>query len=315
MPNAEQVGVVSYAPLALHNHSSDPQGGQLNPELALNPQPKVDFGDGSDGDIVIAVNTTLTRDMSYHNLTINAGIVLFPNGFKIKVKGKIYTDVGGGIIWTAGGNGSPGAGGVGGAGGTPAIAGRKSYACLPTIGSAGGNGGGAGVAVAAGGAIPDVELLDTKLLYEGRLWAGAGGSGGGGVGNAPTAGAIPTRVLAGAKGGAGALGIHIGANANYGAGGGGGGGGLIEIWAYEIDNSGVIYAWGGNGGSGQEDANNQAGGGGGGGGGAVLIYYQKVSGAGLNVGNIFVNGGTGGGTSNPGLPGDAGFLSTVKVAA
>jgi len=30
------------------------------------------FGDGSDGDVTITGDTTLTRDMYYHNLTINA---------------------------------------------------------------------------------------------------------------------------------------------------------------------------------------------------------------------------------------------------
>lgn len=44
------------------------------------------FGDGSDGDVTISSNVTLTRDMYYNNLTINATRVLSPDGYKIYVK-------------------------------------------------------------------------------------------------------------------------------------------------------------------------------------------------------------------------------------
>ena len=39
------------------------------------------FGDGSDGDITISGNTTLTRDMFYNSLTVNNGITLTTDGF------------------------------------------------------------------------------------------------------------------------------------------------------------------------------------------------------------------------------------------
>lgn len=41
------------------------------------------FGDGSDGAVVISTNTTLTRDMYYTDLTINAGQTLFTNWYRI----------------------------------------------------------------------------------------------------------------------------------------------------------------------------------------------------------------------------------------
>lgn len=44
------------------------------------------MGDGSDGTVVISADTTLTRDMYYLNLTINAGKVLSTAGFRIFVK-------------------------------------------------------------------------------------------------------------------------------------------------------------------------------------------------------------------------------------
>ena len=44
------------------------------------------YGGGFDGNVTISVNTTLSGDMYYNNLTINPGIVLNPNGFRVFVK-------------------------------------------------------------------------------------------------------------------------------------------------------------------------------------------------------------------------------------
>lgn len=44
------------------------------------------YGTGSDGTVVIASNTSLTRDMYYNNLTINSNSHLNTNGFKVFVK-------------------------------------------------------------------------------------------------------------------------------------------------------------------------------------------------------------------------------------
>lgn len=48
------------------------------------------FGDGSDGDVTISSGTTtLSRDMRYRNLTINAGAVLDANGYRVFVSGTL----------------------------------------------------------------------------------------------------------------------------------------------------------------------------------------------------------------------------------
>jgi len=47
------------------------------------------FGNGADGNVVISTNQTISRDMYYNNLTVNSGITLFTNGFKIFVKGTL----------------------------------------------------------------------------------------------------------------------------------------------------------------------------------------------------------------------------------
>ena len=44
------------------------------------------YGTGSDGDVVIATNVSLARDMYYNNLTIDSGFHLNTNGFKVFVK-------------------------------------------------------------------------------------------------------------------------------------------------------------------------------------------------------------------------------------
>ena len=44
------------------------------------------YGTGSNGDAIISVNTSLTSDMFYNNLTINDNITLTPNGYRIFVR-------------------------------------------------------------------------------------------------------------------------------------------------------------------------------------------------------------------------------------
>ena len=51
------------------------------------------YGFGQDGDVTIASNTTLTRDMYYNNLTINSNCDLDTNGYRVFVKGTLtFTD-------------------------------------------------------------------------------------------------------------------------------------------------------------------------------------------------------------------------------
>ena len=44
------------------------------------------YGTGLDGNVTISVNTSLSNDMYYNNLTINPGVTLNPNGFRVFVK-------------------------------------------------------------------------------------------------------------------------------------------------------------------------------------------------------------------------------------
>lgn len=47
------------------------------------------FGSGADWDVVIATNTTLTRDMDYNNLTVNAWVTLKSDWYTIYCKNKL----------------------------------------------------------------------------------------------------------------------------------------------------------------------------------------------------------------------------------
>lgn len=94
------------------------------------------FGDGSDGDVVISSNTTLTRDMYYNNLTINSGITLTTGNFKIYVKG------------TLAGSGTISADGLG----------QQRMSGLPTDMYGGGIGGG-------GIAVQNIGTLKNNLIY------------------------------------------------------------------------------------------------------------------------------------------------------
>jgi len=47
------------------------------------------FGTGVDGNVTIVTDTWISRDTHYNNLTVNSGVTLFTNGFKIFVRGTL----------------------------------------------------------------------------------------------------------------------------------------------------------------------------------------------------------------------------------
>jgi hypothetical protein len=47
------------------------------------------YGTGADGTVIISADTTLTTDMNYKNLTINSGVILKTNGFRVFVQGTL----------------------------------------------------------------------------------------------------------------------------------------------------------------------------------------------------------------------------------
>ena len=256
----------------------------------------VAFGDGSDGVVVVSVNTNLARDMYYDHLTVNNGVLLRTNGYRLFVKN---------VLTNNGAIGQPGNSGVYAGAGGAALA-------VGSFGTASGAGGAGGVANTAGTAGTGVtgHTLDAPPGAGGNGGAGrrsdTSPSAGGGFGTvtSPTT-AWGTRNLGGIstgysytsanppvpvqlRGGAGGGGGGGSGSGGYNGGGGGGGGGCAIIAARSIVNNGTITCAGGDGGGGH--TSDWSGGGGGGGGGVLLLTYTSRTGAGTET----VAGGAGG---------------------
>jgi len=267
------------------------------------------FGDGSDGNITISANTTLTRDMYYNNLTINAGIVLTTGGYKVFVKSTLTNN---GYL---GYNGAPGVGTVGG------------VLASKTVGG-GGTGGTGGIAAGQGGSASGASVTQSGTGGSG----GAGGNGGGSVvGTGGTSTLLQTPIkhlttellygstisLGGAGGAGGGTGSCGGCWNAYG-GGGGSGGGVVFISVGSLVNNGTIQADGGAGSVGSDGGGaSPGGGGGGGGGGFVYIIYNSIL-----AGTITANGGAGGhggpggqGVGVAGANGNAGTILKYNTSA
>lgn len=254
------------------------------------------FGDGSDGDAVIATGSpvTISRDMMYNNLTVPNGATLTPRGFRIFVKGVLTIGATGNIndngkdavgvtagaalgSVTAGFGAGSGAGAAGrtttGAGTASGTSSNCSINDL-NVAPQGGNGGSAGGANTGGtaGAAPAPTVLQKwsslASLLSARTYNGTatfnGGSGGGGGGCDTTGGAATS-------------------------GGGGGAAGIVWIAAKSITNAGSITCNGGAGANGVS-ALGVAGGGGGGAGGMVGIITATST----SLGTVTANGGTAG---------------------
>lgn len=256
-----------------------------------------DYGDGSDGDVVLSVaSTTLTRSMFYNNLTINSGCILNTGGYKVYVKDTLTNN---GFILRNGNNGGASVANNAGTSGAALVATDTGGSTLGTAGIAG---------------VVGVGVQATASTSPIGMGGNSGGGGNGGNGTSGSGGVLGaatvstyrpfravcnhliygiTLVQGGAGGRGGASGAGDGTVAGGGGGGAGSGGGVLFIRAKTLVNSGAIQALGGNGGGGgtPTGGNCGAGGGGaGGGGGWVYIITQTYSGS----GTVTAAGGTGG---------------------
>lgn len=172
------------------------------------------FGLGSDGTVTISVNTSLSRDMYYANLTVNSGITLFTNGFKIFVSGTLTNN---GTI------GMPKATAMT----TPVMAGSVMTRIDGNATYTG--------ADALAGTLTIAEVRDFDALMFGVMQTGAN----------------PRRWLSGSTGSAGSANAGGGSGANAGtAGAAGTGGGSVVILAKSISGSGTFVSEGTDGGAG-----------------------------------------------------------------
>lgn len=304
------------------------------------------LGDGSNGSTTISGNTTLSSDMFYQNLTIQSGVTVNTNGWRIFATGTVQ------VLGTVANNGGNGGAGVNGAGSaTPGAGGTASPSTQGfTVGF------GVGACTGAGGSGTGTggngSVSSNFLGIGGNGGAGgagsAGSNAGGGSGGTPVLlsslnnlhdlnravsmlanATTSTQIYVGGGncggGGGGGGGGVGGGNAGGGGGGGGGtGGGVIFIAGNSVivGASGVIQANGGNAGVGAGNNVGGAGcggGGGGGGGGLIFILYANTF---TNSGTIQASAGTGavGGSVNcnsvagtAGSNGSAGLIRTIKL--
>jgi len=300
-----------------------------------------DFGTGEDGSAVLdGVNTfpwatlvgstyTMQRSVGLVNCTVNNGIILVTNGWRIYVNSTLTNN---GLIHNNGTNGANANVGVAGNGSVDAVSndvGGSAGIGFLHDGATGQGSNTSGInATAVAVTSPVVGggagISPTVNTSGGAGGLGAGGGGGSGattvatlglrketrqffshtdrVGNAVLLGGLPGG--GGGSGGGSSGGVVSGAG-----GGGGGGGGVIHIAAFAIaGTAGIISANGGTGGNGgAANGGNKGGGGGGGGGfgGAVFIYYAYASGT-VTANAIGGNGGNGGALSGTGLNGAGG---------
>lgn len=240
------------------------------------------FGDGEDGDAVISVPTTLTRDMYFNNLTLSS--TLMTNGFRVFVKNLLTL------------SGTTGATGVrlqnngGHATGASGVADFGTGAAWGTLG--GGFDGGQGGLTAGNPGHPHSVYGDSvyKTHFVGPSELHLGGTGGlqGPTGSSDPADSLLSlsfgegrdsvykhistalksrnlatmQVIVGGSGGGGRGGDGITSG-----GGGGGGGGVVMLVARIVSGIGQVQALGGDSSFG-----------GGGGGGIVIIITSDSSG-------------------------------------
>lgn len=300
--------------------NSSPGVGTLDPGL---------IGDGVDGAVTISVNTTLTRDMYYSSLTVNAGVTLNTGGYTIFCSGTVTIAATGFIARNGNGGGNAATSAAGAA--------AAALAGVTTGTGAAGAAGGAGTTAAGGSGVSSGAQSG-----EGGS-GGVGGNGGGGSGGVGGSGgnagvltiryfrnvqanwkytAVGTYMPLGTGGAGGAAGGGDGTNLGRGGGGGGSSAGGILIICNALNNLGTIQVKGGAGGAGGAGALGNVGGGaggGGGGGGKIMIICNTIMALGTldDTGGIAGVGSAGAGTGSAGTNGAAGSpgYSTTYVAS
>lgn len=272
---------------------------------------------------------TMTRDVYFTNLTINTGIILQPNGYRIFGNGTLTT-VGTAIVQRNGNSGGGGAGSTTGPGqgaGTAGAAVPDGYLKGSPIAGAGGPSNQSPPSVAnitnsigvsgvsnLGSTDALVTASNVKLIANWHLatlldiassgstvkFTGSNSSGGGGGGGSPT--------FSGGGGGASA-------------------GGIIAIYfrVIVIGASSIIQANGGNGGAGGSPGSSgwpPGNGGNGGSGGVLVLVYNSLTNNGNNTTTgLLANAGLAGpggtgffGSASPGLPGLAGVIYEFQIS-
>jgi hypothetical protein len=247
------------------------------------------YGQGTDGDVTISSNTTLTGDKYYNNLTVNNGVTLLTNGYRVFVKNTLTN------------NGSIGAGTASAGEPTSEIATAtvQGTSNLTTITyTVGGTGGGS-----TANAAPAWMLKNIDRLIEGKMATD--------LGYTPSGSTSAGLIYGGTSGITGAQGHTNPAYTNSdtwtGKSGNAGSAGHLRIHSQFATNHEVNHHNAGNAGNAGTAPNSGgagiggAGGSGGWGGGIVMIFAKSIQG----TGTIFAKGRSGF-AGSPGQTGAAG---------
>jgi hypothetical protein len=282
------------------------------------------FGDGSDGSTTISVNTLLSKDMFYTDLTISSA-TLTTLGFRIFVNGTLTITTANSFISSKGSNGSNSIGTSGTGGGvsipTNTIGGTVSAAGNGVNGVSGT--GVAGIAGNASGSTSTFQLGGNT----GNSGSGGSNSGAGGAAGSGTSSTVLTFnnrrfdpgmlrgvniLLGGASGPSGGTGSATSITTSGGSAGGGSGAGIVFISARIVNrnasaSAGSVNVTGGNAGTNFQQIATSGGTGGSSGGGGGFIYFSYGSLTGTTATNFFdVSGGTGANGTNAAVSGNGG---------
>lgn len=292
------------------------------------------FGDGSDGDLVLATSMTLDRDYYFKNVTLNVGGEINTNGFRLFVQNALVLS--GGVIKNNGNDGITSPVPTVGSNGAPETK-------LGTLGQGGPGNKSLHASISDGSNTGPIITLPIANGGSGGL-GGHGGDGKVGKGGKSKSSSTPTKFInrnvysaltgmrgihivnGGLGGDAGGVGGHDGLLCGASGGSGGSGGGVIQIIAKIIHSTPYasypsIVANGGNGAKGNDAPTGDCGGGGGGsggGGGFIQIFYLKMSTQ--NNGLFQAKGGKGGlggngsGSGSNGVVGGDGEDGTIECA-
>ena len=149
------------------------------------------WGNGADGAVAIGANTTLTRDMNYASLVVDAGVFWLNNAnFIIRVAGDLTVGAGNAILC----NGTA-------AGAAPNAGAAIAVGSFAASGAGGAGGATGGANAGTNGGATAVGVTDGVTNYCTGGIGGAGGTGGGAAGAAGVVtaqpGVGPTGALAG----------------------------------------------------------------------------------------------------------------------
>ena len=279
-------------------------GGQLSGASGVANQPVssqitgAQFGSGTDGTVTLTASATLTRDMHYQALVIDAGVTLTTAGYRVLAKVAVTID---GTVTNSAIGATAGAAGTlegGAAGVTASISTGKAGAESPGLA--------APSATLTGGAGGHAHATSTGTT---TTHTAAGGTAGASPPGIPTASVLSDKEVSGGASGGAAVGN--GTPAHLSTAKSGAGAGVIYICTPTIKGTGALKVTGGDGSYTLATPTNSAAAAGGGGGGLLILAAYTIH---ISTSQLSLSGGASAehtGVAYAGTPGRTVLLATA----